>query len=589
MSIVKKPTGQDVAPISRLFAARRRDDDIVAVGPGRRIDWAAFKRDVGNLTARLAISNEGRWLIADDDAYALAVGVLAVLQSNRQAMLPANLQPGHLADLSASADGIISSAKHLPRPANWLQTFDATSSESVSSLHPLDPKKVEIILHTSGSTGIPTAIHKPLCCLEAEISDAAEVLAPAPGLMTHATVPPYHIYGFIYRVLWPLSTNRPFSSGMISYPEELISAAQANSGGMLISSPAFLRRALPVLDLDQLRTLLGPVMSSGGPLPPTVAAAYNAVLVHPVTEVYGSTETGGIAVRTVTDADAPSLWLPLPNVEVRRDPEHGVLAVRSPMLPEEGWVLSSDNVDLQPDGMFELKGRADRVVKIEEKRVSLPETEQRLNECPSVEIARVIPLTGDDGKRQILGAVIEPSTAGWEILTNGGKSELRTICVDVLKPYLAAIVLPRKWRFVTRIPEDERGKFSNATLVALFDEQQGRNVEPIVTDRQEREDGVTLHLHLPEDLYYFDGHFEGAPILAGVVQINWAIEFAMKNLPIPPGFRRVEALKFFKILVAGDAPRLKLDYDRETARLKFDYGIGVTKHSSGRIVFDATA
>lgn len=587
-SIMKKKTDQDVTPISGLFPTSRPDADIVAVASGRRIDWATFKRDVANLAARLANSDGDRWLVAEADAYALAVGVLAALQSECQAMLPANLELGHLAELSATADGIISSTELLPGSANWLQTFDRASSGDVASLHQLDPENVEIILHTSGSTGEPTAIHKPLHCLEAEVSDAAEVLAPAPGRVTHATVPPYHIYGFIYRVLWPLCTNRPFSSEMISYPEELMSAVQANSGGMLISSPAFLRRALPALDLERLKTLLGPVMSSGGPLPPTVAAAYNAVLAHPVTEVFGSTETGGIAIRTVTNADAPPLWQPLPNVEVRLDPEHDVLAIRSPMLPDDSWALSSDRVNLQPDGRFELKGRADRVVKIEEKRVSLPEVEQRLNECPSVELARVIPLTSDDGKRQILGAVIEPSTAGWDILANGGKTELRAICVEVLKPYIAAVVLPRKWRFVTRIPEDERGKTSNAALVALFDEQQGRNVAPIVIDRQEREDGVTLHLRLPEDLYYFDGHFEGAPILAGVVQIDWAIEFAMEHFPIPTGFRRIEALKFFKILMTGDAPRLNLDYDRETARLKFDYGIGDTKHSSGRIVFDTT-
>ena len=586
---MKQKTDQDVTPISRLLVASRPDDDIVAIVADRRIDWAAFKDDVASLATRLTKSTGDCWLVADADAYALAVGVLAALQAECQAMLPANLESGHLADLCATAAGIISSTEILPGSTKWLQTFDAASSRDVLSLHPLDPENVGIILHTSGTTGVPTAIHKPLCCLEAEISDAAKVLAPAPGLMTHATVPPYHIYGFIYRVLWPLSTNRPFAGGMISYPEELISAAKADSGGMLISSPAFLRRALPALDLEQLKTLLGPVMSSGGPLPPTVAAAYNTVLVYPVTEVFGSTETGGIAVRTVTNADAPPLWQPLPSVEVRLDPEHDVLAIRSPMLPDDSWALSSDRVNLQPDGRFELKGRADRVVKIEENRVSLPEVEQRLNECPSVELARVIPLVGDDGKRQILGAVIEPSTAGWKILANSGKPALRTTCLDALRPYLAAVVLPRKWRFVNRIPEDERGKTSNAALVSLFEEQQGRNVEPIVTDRHERENGVTLHFRLPKDLFYFDGHFEGAPILAGVVQIDWAIEFAMEHFSIPTGFKRIETLKFFKILMAGDAPRLNLDYDRETARLRFDYGIGDTKHSSGRIVFESTS
>ncbi len=50
----------------------------------------------------------------------------------------------------------------------------------------------------------------------------------------------------------------------------------------------------------------------------------------------------------------------------------------------------------------------------------------------------------------------------------------------VLKPYFVSIVLPRKWRFVTQIPVDDRGKTSNVSLAALFDEVPGRSVEPVV-------------------------------------------------------------------------------------------------------------
>ena len=41
------------------------------------------------------------------------------------------------------------------------------------------------------------------------------------------------------------------------------------------------------------------------------------------------------------------------------------------------------------------------------------------------------------------------------------------------------IVVPRKWRFVTRIPEDDRGKTSNAAIVALFEDDPGQSVEPV--------------------------------------------------------------------------------------------------------------
>ena len=258
------------------------------------------------------------------------------------------------------------------------------------------------------------------------------------------------------------------------------------------------------------------------------------------------------------------------------------------MLPANDWALTSDSVRLHSDGRFELMGRADRVVKIEEKRVSLPEVEQRLNECPTVEAARVVALAGEDDKRQILAAVIEPSIAGWEMLANEGRESLRSLLLDALNPYLATIVLPRKWRFVTRIPEDDRGKTSNSALSALFDENQFRRVEPDIVRRELEQDNVILHLHLPEDLFYFDGHFEEAPILAGVVQIDWAIGYGKAHFKIPHGFRRIEALKFFKVLMAGDDVKLDLSFDRVTGRLNFQYSGRETMHSSGRIVFEAT-
>ena len=174
---------------------------------------------------------------------------------------------------------------------------------------------------------------KPLRCLEAEIAALTQSFAPHSDNTVLATVPPYHIYGLLFRVLWPLATERPFSTDLISYPDELSAAVENESGCMLISSPAFLKRALPVLDLVHLKKYLGPVFSSGGPLPSPVAATYNAALSEPVVEVYGSTETGGIAYRSVTEAETPALWRPLPNVEVSVDPKQQVLAIRSPFLP----------------------------------------------------------------------------------------------------------------------------------------------------------------------------------------------------------------------------------------------------------------
>jgi acyl-coenzyme A synthetase/AMP-(fatty) acid ligase/3-hydroxymyristoyl/3-hydroxydecanoyl-(acyl carrier protein) dehydratase len=574
-----------VIPLCRLLVSAGDGNDIIATGVDGDRDRIDFTRDVTALTGRLRATGGERWLIADSDAYAIAVGVFATLHAGGQAILPANLQAGHLEEVARAADGVLTDGMAVASTGHSLSLFDPAEVADAPVLAVIDADTAEIVLHTSGTTGAPTSICKPLRCFEAELASQSRVFDPEPGKTVIATVPPYHIYGLLFRILWPLATNRPFSTDTVSYPEELAIAAGTHKDCMFVSSPAFLKRALPVLDLDRLRLCLGPVFSSGGLLPPPVAATYNSGLAHPVIEVFGSTETGGIAYRSVLDEANPPSWHPLPNVEVATDPETGVLSVRSPFIPDAKWFQAGDRAEIDGDGRFQLKGRADRIVKVEEERVSLPEIENRLLEHPAVAAARVVLLDGEEEKRQVIGAVVEPSAHGWAMLSADGRQAVRGSLLDVLRPHLAAVVLPRKWRFVTRIPEDDRGKTSDASLTALFLADQGRTILPDITAEKIDTDGARLQIHLPDDLFYFQGHFDNTPILAGVVQLNWAIEFACQNLAISGVFQRIEALKFFNVLMAGDDVTLVLRYDRETARLTFEYVNGDTRYSSGRVIF----
>jgi len=47
--------------------------------------------------------------------------------------------------------------------------------------------------------------------------------------------------------------------------------------------------------------------------------------------------------------------------------------------------------------------------------------------------------------------------------------------------------------------------------------------EPIVEGSRVDGSSAELDLVVPTDLTYFDGHFVGAPVVAGVVQVKWAI------------------------------------------------------------------
>lgn len=574
-------------PISRLFVDACRDhSELVAVGANGAHNWGDSMRAVATLATHLASRGGHRWLIVEDDPYALAVGLLGALHANGIAILPASLQSGHLMEASKSVDGVISTTYQSTGSSKIIHPF-SIPSDGLDTLEALDPDRSKIILHTSGTTGIPTQIVKPLRCLDAEIAVQTTVFPPVSGSLVLATVPAHHIYGLLFRILCPIATDRPFSTDQIAYPEQLTAAVKRYPGSTLVSSPAFLKRALPLLDLESLRKDIGPIYSSGGPLAPSIAEAYNAILIHPIIEVYGSTETGGIAHRTVRDADAVPQWLPLPGVDIRVDTEDRRLYVMSPFLTETTWFLTNDRAEIGPDGRFELQGRADRIVKIEERRVSLIEIEKQLLEFPGVASARVIPLPSDETTRQILGAVVEPTSDGWEMLAKIGKTQLTRALLDTLTPYFPASVTPRKWRFVTRMPEDDRGKTSDAALVAIFDTEPVWSDEPDILDLEV--DGYTaeLRMQLPSDLSHFEGHFDEAPILPGVVQLHWAIEWGMRYFDIDGIFRRVEAMKFFNILTAENIVTLQLRYDPAAARLYFSYLKDATKFSSGRVIFEA--
>jgi len=589
-----------VTPLFRLLLDQRPDDSKVAFGAQNFSthnvnhddypDWKVFRRDVKSLCVRLEKFGRSDWLIADDNAYAIAVGIFASLHIGCRAVLPANLQSGHLADLALTVGGVISDAKSLSCATNCVPFFDSDPGDVQIDLAPLDDAIAEIVLHTSGTTGDPVAIRKPLSCLDAEIAVLEKTfgirLPATPQGGIHSTVPAYHIYGLLFRILWPLATARPLATHLINFPEELVSTSANTAVSIFVTSPAFLKRAQPVLDFDYLNSCQSLIISSGGLLPPEVAASYNRELDQPIVEVYGSTETGGIGYRSVCDAAVPSHWTPLPGVDLSIDPDKEVLTVRSPFIPAEDWIVTGDRARIGEDGCFELNGRADQIVKIEEVRISLADMEQRLSNCLEVEAVTVLPLMTHNRVRQSLVAVIQPSYAGWKTLAKNGKHVLEETLLAALKPYFSTIALPRKWRFVRQFSENDSGKMTRAAFENLFTADQGRTVAPTILRNDVEPGAVVLRLRLVPDLTYFEGHFDSEPILAGVVQIDWAIEFAMDFFPITGTFRRIEALKFFKVLFPGQDVTLELRYDVDLGRLNFCYINGDTKYSSGRVMFE---
>jgi 3-hydroxymyristoyl/3-hydroxydecanoyl-(acyl carrier protein) dehydratase len=108
---------------------------------------------------------------------------------------------------------------------------------------------------------------------------------------------------------------------------------------------------------------------------------------------------------------------------------------------------------------------------------------------------------------------------------------------------------------------------------------------PVIKSVQQTGNQVILNLFLPYNILYFNGHFPDYPMLPGVIQINWAIEFSQKYLQILPQFKRLEVVKFHKLILPDMLIKLKLEHNTLKHKTTFSYSNDKTIYSSGRIVW----
>ncbi|HEY8973080.1 MAG TPA: AMP-binding protein [Burkholderiaceae bacterium] len=600
-------------PLTELPRTTPATSSTVAWRGGEALSAADFAAQAAAWRDLLAARPGARWALFTEDTFDFACALFGAWHAGKTVVLPGDMQDDTVARLHGVADGFLGD---LP---GALACPAAARTGGVRSFEPLDRAATQLVVYTSGTNGEPLAIAKTLAQLDAEVHAlearfgalcdtglapvnlACESMAglqdPAADVETPvvwATVTHQHIYGLLFRVLWPLAAGRPFAAGRLVFNEEI--AQRVHGPAVLVASPAHLRRLPEAVDWSAARAGLRAVFSSGGPLPPEAADATLALLGVAPVEVYGSSETGGIAWRQ--RARHGDTWQPLPGIEFRV--EDGALAVRSPHLPDLEWFHTADRASLAADGMdgFELHGRADRIVKIEEKRVSLTALEQRLAGSGDVAEARVLMLADERPVVDAAGvalphavrpaAVVALSEAGRAKLARIGKPALVAELRALLLAAVDRVALPRRWRLVDALPVNAQGKSTEALLGTLF--APAVDERPLLPQPRWRIAEAThalASIALDPALKVFDGHFPGTPILPGVAQVHWAIAFARGRFDMPPRFVRIDALKFSQPATPGMHLDLELRWNADAATLQFEYRSTSGRHSSGRIVLAA--
>ncbi|MCW8344838.1 AMP-binding protein [Vibrio sp. ZSDZ65] len=447
--------------LAHLLNAARSQQHVVAFDGTHHWTWQQLLSDVTATMQQITTFPAQRIALCTQDSYRFAVGLLAICHSGKSLILPGNYQPAALAELACQFDLLLHDDGVEPLAGHPCQPIHVGSQhDTIKTFDVLELSHIEVVLFTSGSSGSPKAITKTLQLLNTEIAILESVWgADLKNSVIESTVSHQHIYGLLFRVLWPLCSGRAFACQNLEYPEQVMSHASQDC--VLISSPALLKRLSTQTSMSPYRALF----SSGGPLPYPTAQHACTLFSQLPTEVYGSTETGGIAFKQ--QHREGEHWQLFPGVKAELNQE-GCLRLKSPHIDPDNWYQTADACVLHSAERFELKGRTDRIIKIEEKRISLVEIEKRLDQLDWICESAVF--SAQNEQRLSLNAAIVLSQSGQDKLERLGKGKFWLLLRSELRQWIEPIAIPRRFRVIQEIPLNSQGKRQVSELASLFNE-----------------------------------------------------------------------------------------------------------------------
>ncbi|MDV7447305.1 AMP-binding protein [Acinetobacter baumannii] len=516
-----------------------------------------FWQDVALQAAAIAQMENLTWALWEADSYEFLVLFFAALLAKKQILLPPNRVRELEQDFSAQQIYFLK-RQEIGEVVPLSLTLEDTFLE-----------QAQLYFYTSGSTGEPKKIPRTLRQLLNEVQGLSQGFSFDEHATAIATVSHQHIYGLLFKLLLPLATGRSFYVPQMAFPEDVVQAQkQLETIGLsnyLISSPALLKRWTTDVVLQHCQM----VFSSGGKLESGVRPLLN----RPIIEVLGSSETGGIAHRA-KDEDA---WTAFSNVAIRIEDQQ--LMVKSNHAFENDWITTGDGaawIDATCQA-FKLMGRTDRIVKLEEKRLSLDAIEQSIQALDVVKQCHV--LVFEHEQRQILGCIVVLTEQARELLQQQGKPAFVSHLKQQLKGSLETIAIPRQWRFLSQLPQNTQSKLNKNYLKTLFKPM----LQPVVLSQSQNSDDYIWELEFPPELACFKGHFPTQPIYPGVGQISFLQHFAKSIWSDLSWCQGYEQLKFQNLIRPYAVVQLKLA--RKEHKVSFELRDSEHILASGRLLF----
>lgn len=425
-------------------------------------------------------------------------------------------------------------------------------STEITRLEDVDSSKVLINLMTSGSSGKSKCVIKSLLNLITEAKDIYSTFDFSnEQLIISSSTSCAHLFGLTFGFMFPLCNGFAINLDVVEYPDKF-----ELENSFFVSTPSFLDT---VKKNGILLKNAKYIVSAGAKLKDDTFEYLEQT--SNVIEIYGSTETGVIAYRRHFEDKALTLF---ENVKISLLED--TIALKTPYAYQDE-VIINDRAEFVGDKIV-LKERTDRLLKIQEKRISAESLEKELSQNEFVKEAYCFKY------QEKVACLCALSDLGKDFLLKYGLNELS----KRLKIYLKDTheIVPQKWKFIDEIFRTKSGKIDRRIIERMFN----MNVSfPIILDRKLEENSVVLKLYLYKSCNFFSGHFPEFPITPGVVQLYLASfygeYFFNKNLV----GGQIRKIKFSNIINAGDVVDLKLTFNERN--VSFEYFDNEKTFSSG--------
>lgn len=455
-----------------------------------------------------------------------------------------------------------------------------------------DPQ-AKFYLQTSGSSGKSKKIEKTLAQMIKESEYLAAELNFSERNTFFSSVSHRHMFGLTFKVFLPLVLGARVIADELNYPEAILGLNLANH--VFIASPVLLRTLAQSPAASALKGLSG-IVSAGSPLKKELRSELGQICDACIIEIYGSTETGIVAKDC---GDGLRLF---DAVDAGLD-DRGALSVSSPWCE---FFQTNDAASIDEDRLA-LQGRIDRIVKLNDKRVSLESIEAKLLESGLLADCYCAP----HPKFKRIAALLQLNGEGLKKFRKIGKKGVVAELKELLKLEFKNSV--RYFKIVEKMPRNQQGKFEKSEFEnALFASPKpvwsggrvneagkicygsGQNLESALNcdtnascvkfdEGGERLDGAQKYEFgaiMHAGLEIFESHFPNLPLLPGFMQLDYVFELAsMVGVDIS-GASTVENLKFMKFVRPGDL--LRICFEKRGGKLYFELFCNGKKCSTGR-------